>query len=1042
MARNTEFMFTKIYQMIISMKTMALMILLFAISIAAATFIENDFGTPASKAVVYNTTWFETILFILLINLIANIYRYKLLQWKKWSVFLFHFAFILILIGAGITRYISYEGVMHIREGSSSNLLQSSNAYFQIKVDDKIQQYTYDKGLFVNPLYNKPFDHKFDFSGKKVEIEILEAYASAEYYVESDLRGSGILELVSTDGNGKVTRYLKKGETVMLGQLAFSYDAAQESNVGFKIMEDGKGLVFNSPIPVTYLSMDDRSTGTLRADSLQPFQTRHLYTVGGMNIVLKEYYPEAILKVRSGKDDSPTDILKVAVTVDDVRQELNIEGGKGYVSNPTKFSMNGLNFSLSYGATYRQLPFSLALVDFELERYPGSMSPASYASEVILIDQRENLEEAHRIYMNHVLDYDGFRFFQSSYDKDELGTVLSVNHDSLGTIITYLGYLLMTIGMFFTLFVKNTRFDRLGKTMNEIRNKAGLIIVAIFISMAGYAQEHDHNHENEAIYALKIDKAHAEAFGELLIQDNGGRIKPLNTLASEVVRKLTRKELFMGLDASQLYLSMLVYPEYWQKVPMIKVSHSQLKKELNAEDGYTTFISVFDANFRYTLGDKLEEVNRKKEVDRSKYDKDLMAVDERVNISYMVYTGSMLKIFPDSADLNHKWYAENANPFPFRGDDSLFVKSIIGMYLDAVHRGSESGDWNQANEVLGYLVKYQERFGKDIMPSSSKIKLEVMYNKAQIFKRLFEFYGLVSFLLLIILFVNVFRDKKGNGIVVKGFQGLLILGFLFHTVGLIVRWYISGHAPWSNAYESMIFIAWTTMLAGMIFARKSAIASAVTGILASLILMVAHLNWMDPEITNLVPVLNSYWLMIHVAVITSSYGFLGLGSLLGLLNLNLMIFKGEKNKNRIKSTINELTTINEMTIQIGLFLLTIGTFLGGVWANESWGRYWGWDAKETWALVTVLVYAFVAHMRFIPGLKSQYVYNVATMVAFLSVIMTYFGVNYYLSGLHSYAAGDPFPIPTFVPITLALMFILIITARIRTKGNKPRPINE
>lgn len=1035
-------MFSKIYQIIISMKTMALMILLFAISIAAATFIENDFGTPASKAVVYNTTWFETILFILLINLIANIYRYKLLQWKKWSVFLFHFAFILILIGSGITRYISYEGLMHIREGNSSNLLQSSDAYFQIKVDDKVQQYSYDKKLYVNPLYNKPFDHKFDFSGKKVEIEIEEAYASAEYYVESDLRGSGILELITTDGNGRITRYLKKGETLMLGQLPVSFDAAEESDFSMKIRDSENGLVFNAPLPVNYMSMDDRSTGTLGVDSLHLFQPRHLYSIGGVNIVLKEFHPEAILKVRSGKDDNPTDILQVAVTVNDVRQVLTVEGGKGYVSSPTKFSLNGLNFSLGYGATYRQLPFSIALLDFQLERYPGSMSPASYASEVILRDERKNLEEAHRIYMNHVLDYDGFRFFQSSYDKDELGTVLSVNHDRLGTIITYLGYLLMSIGMFFTLFVKNTRFDRLRKTMNDLRSKAGLIIVAIFIAGAGYAQEHNHSSENDALYAQNIDKAHAEAFGELLIQDNGGRIKPLNTLASEVVRKLTRKETFMGLDASQLYLSMLVYPEYWQKVPMIKVSHSQLKNELQVEDNYTTFISVFDDNFRYKLGDKLEEVNRKKEVDRSKYDKDLMAVDERVNISYMVYTGSMLKIFPDPTDENHKWYAENANPFPFKGEDSIFVKSIIGMYLEAVEKGAETGNWDQANEVLGYIVKYQERFGKDIMPSASKIKLEVVYNKAQIFKRLFEYYGLVSFLLLIILFVNVFRDKKGKGWLIMGFQGLLILGFLFHTVGLIARWYISGHAPWSNAYESMIFIAWTTMLAGMIFARKSSIASAVTGILASLILMVAHLNWMDPEITNLVPVLNSYWLMIHVAVITSSYGFLGLGSILGFLNLNLMVFKGENNKSRIKSTINELTTINEMTIQIGLFLLTIGTFLGGVWANESWGRYWGWDAKETWALVTVLVYAFVAHMRFIPGLKSQYAYNVATMVAYLSVLMTYFGVNYYLSGLHSYAAGDPFPIPTFVPITLALMLLLIISARIRVKNHEARTINK
>lgn len=1038
-------MLDKIFNILISMKTMVIMILLFAISIGTATFIENDFGTPASKAVIYNTTWFETILLILLINLIANIYRFKMYKLKKWPVFLFHFSFILILLGSGITRYISYEGMMHIREGKSSSLLQTSNAYFQIKVDDQVQQYSFDKMMLVNPLYNKPFNHKFDFSNKKVKIEILETYASAEYYVEEDANGAGILELVTTDGNGRVTRYVKSGERVLLGQLPVSFNVDDDKDFAFKIREDVNGLIFNSPVAVSYLSMDTQTRGILNQDTAQVFQPRHLYTIGGVNIVLKQYYPKAALKAKSGKagkNASPTDVMLVKVDVDEDSKELFIEGGKNYTSASTKFSFGGLNFNLNYGAKNIQLPFSIELVDFQLDRYPGSMSPASYASEVILIDERHNINEEHRIFMNNVLDYEGFRFFQSSYDKDELGTVLSVNHDRWGTIVTYLGYLLMSIGMFFTLFIKGTRYDRLKQIVSGLKNKATLLIIGLFISSVAYSQGHNHSVDELAKYAIQIDKDHAEAFGEILVQDRGGRIKPLNTMASEILRKVTRKETFMGMDASQLYLSMMVYPDYWQQVPMIKISHDALKKDLNVEGKYTTFLSVFDNEFKYILGENLEEINRTKESERSKYDKDILAVDERVNILYMVYTGSMLKIFPDSADINYTWYAAGAEPFPFRGSDSLFIRNILPMYIDAVESATHTGDWTNANETLAYISKFQHKFGKDVMPPESKIKLEVWYNESQIFKKLFQFYGLVSFLLLIILFINVFRNKSKRGWLIKSLQGLLIVGFVFHSIGLITRGYISGHAPWSNAYESMVFIAWTTMLAGMIFSKKSTIASAVTGILASLILMVAHLNWMDPEITNLVPVLDSYWLMIHVAIITSSYGFLGLSSLLGLLNLLLMIFQTEKNKARIKHTIKELTTINEMTVQVGLFLLTIGTFLGGVWANESWGRYWGWDAKETWALVTVLVYAFVAHMRFIPALMSTYAYNVATLVAYLSVLMTYFGVNYYLSGLHSYAAGDPFPIPTFVPITLAVMFVLIVIAKLRVKKTKPRKINK
>jgi cytochrome c-type biogenesis protein CcsB len=267
-------------------------------------------------------------------------------------------------------------------------------------------------------------------------------------------------------------------------------------------------------------------------------------------------------------------------------------------------------------------------------------------------------------------------------------------------------------------------------------------------------------------------------------------------------------------------------------------------------------------------------------------------------------------------------------------------------------------------------------------------------------------------------------------------MALIFVGFLFHTAGLALRWYISGHAPWSNGYETMIYISWGTVLSGLLFSRTSRITLATTAILASVTLMVANLSWLDPEITNLVPVLKSYWLVIHVAVITASYSFLGVGALLGLLNLILISLQNKKNYHTLRGTIEELTNINEMNLIIGVFLVTIGTFLGAVWANESWGRYWGWDPKETWALVTVLVYSFIIHMRLIPGLNGVYGFNFAALIGFSSVLMTYFGVNYYLSGMHSYAAGDPVPVPTFVYYAVAVVALVSIVAYINhTKMN-------
>lgn len=260
--------------------------------------------------------------------------------------------------------------------------------------------------------------------------------------------------------------------------------------------------------------------------------------------------------------------------------------------------------------------------------------------------------------------------------------------------------------------------------------------------------------------------------------------------------------------------------------------------------------------------------------------------------------------------------------------------------------------------------------------------------------------------------------------------------FVFQTAGFIARWYISGHAPMSNGYESMIYISWAAMLAGFIFVRKSPIALAATSILSSLTLFVAHLNWMNPEVTNLVPVLKSIWLTIHVGVITASYGFLGLVMIMGLFNLLLMIFQNKKNYKNFQITIKEISMTSEMAMTIGLFLITIGSFLGGIWANESWGRYWGWDPKESWALVTILVYTVILHIGYIPGIKGRYLFNALSVIGFASVLMTYFGVNYYLSGLHSYAAGDAVPIPKFVYYTLAILFVILVVAWVNSQKLK------
>jgi cytochrome c-type biogenesis protein CcsB len=393
----------------------------------------------------------------------------------------------------------------------------------------------------------------------------------------------------------------------------------------------------------------------------------------------------------------------------------------------------------------------------------------------------------------------------------------------------------------------------------------------------------------------------------------------------------------------------------------------------------------------------------------------------------MTYTGGFLKIFPLHND-PHNWGSpDEALKSAMTREDSLYLQNIIPLFTKAL----QAGDATTAKQIAGSVRDYQKKFAGYDLPSESKSKAEYLYYRLMIFERLFPFYSTTGLLMLAGLIIMIIRGRRNISMFVKILSWILFAGFLFHTFGLGIRWYIAGHSPMSNGYESMIFISWVTLLAGFIFSRRSMLALSATAVLSGMTLMVAHLSFMDPEITNLVPVLKSYWLTLHVSVITGSYGFLGLGAILGIISMILISLSDSRNIERISVTLDELTIINYKTLTLGLYLLTIGTFLGAVWANESWGRYWGWDPKETWSLITIVVYAFVVHSRIIPGMKDIYTFNLLSLFAFSSVLMTYFGVNYYLSGLHSYAGGDAFPVPVFVYIAVILLVGLSVVAWVK-----------
>ncbi|PKQ65582.1 hypothetical protein BZG02_00835 [Labilibaculum filiforme] len=1016
----------KFLNFLFSMQMMGVLIILFAFSIGTATFIENDFGTPAARALVYDAWWFELLLLLLAINLVVNIFRYKLYKKEKWSIFLFHAAFIVIFIGSGVTRYIGYEGNMHIREGQTTNQITTMSSFIDVQLQANGQINRESEKVTVSSVKTTEYHNRLDIDNKEVEISLRTLILNAQSTIAQSMNGKPIMEMVAVGNEG------------MSGMQSFTLEYMDQKNISGNLLSFGgpansNSVVFdytdslrmNSPFDFSEVSMMGGDPIAMDANKWHVISPKKLYDLKGSKIVIKNFFPAAIYKYIQGEDKNAPSVLVFDVKSGNEHKELIVKGAGNYVSAPSNLSINGIDVAIAYGPKNIEIPFSLQLNKFILDRYPGSNSPSSFASEVTLHDKKNGIEQNHRIFMNNILKYEGYRFFQASYDTDEKGTVLSVNHDHWGMMITYFGYFILMLGMAWSLINPFTRFKTLGA-----KSKSAKTIAVLAFLVAGSVLPASAQNEVLPIVPLK----QSQDFGKLLVQDNGGRFEPINTMASEIVRKITKKNKFQGYPAEQVFLSMIVNPQQWQTVAMIKVGNADLAKELGISGKYGSFQHFLNVQGQYKLSQQVQNAYSLKPSQRSAYDKEIISVDERINITYMVFTGEFLKLFPDPNDDMHAWY-NPTEPIHLSGDDSLFVKKSVLMLGQALN----NGDYTNADNYIAGIKTYQNRFAQNVIPSPIKQKIEILYNNVNIFKRLFPYYLLIGFFLIVFLVIQIIHPKFPMKWIMRSAMLILGIGFILHTTGLAARWYISGHAPWSNGFESMTYVAWACLLSGFIFVKKSDFALAATSVLAGLTLFVAHLSWMSPEVTNLVPVLKSYWLTIHVAIITASYGFLALAAILGMINLFLFNLQSKKNLERIKGTVTDLSRISEMTMTIGLYFLTIGTFLGGIWANESWGRYWGWDPKETWALVSILVYSFVLHMRFIPGLKSVYSFNIASVWGYSSILMTYFGVNYYLAGMHSYAKGDPVPVPTWVYYSIAILLILSLTAYFNYKKHNSIP---
>lgn len=942
----------KFVKMFCSIYTTIVLLAVYAILCAAATFIEADaaYGIQAAQDMIYRTTLFNIVHILLLLNLIAVFVYRKVWKSKKYYSIILHISFIVILLGAALTRFFGFEGVVHIREQHSSNVIITDEEYLNIRVAIEDNIYYTNIPVRYNSVTQTKFHEKIPLNDSVLEVKY-NSYTSGDK---------------------------------------------------------------NNPPHINITASYNGDTKT-------------------MNL------PQSYLDANIGET----------------------------------FELGGMYFQLVWGPAEIPVPFEMYLEDFILTRYPGSKSPSSYKSKILVTDYDDNSSFGYEIFMNNVLDYKGYRFFQSSYDPDEMGTIFSVNKDP-GKIPTYIGYFLLTVGFILSFFGKGSRVWRLSHYLKKQKLYVYFIAFSSFLLLSAsnlYAADNFAEKDNwiEVAYASDMGQsdntaadehithvpsqedidgliknisenmqAHSEKAGRLLVQDMQGRIKPIDTLAMDMVHKLIRKDSLKGMNHVEIFLGMMMYYDYFQHIKMFSTSSEELREKLGTpkNEKYVSFADAYDENGEYKLKEYINTAYQSNPAHRTKFQKDLIKFDEKVGLAYYMYTAQMFLVFPDITGKTTGFLSPGIAMASFDKENTLKIQDLLQKYFESVDKGLKENNWQDADKYLGLISEFQRINGAHLIPAESRISVEIMMNKYNPFKNLTYLYVLLGMVMFIFVITAIIKNKAVNKTAGRIFTSITILAVVLHTAALICRWYIAGHAPWSNAYESMIYIAWAGALAGLLFFQRSLLAIAATNFVAGITLFVANLGFMDPQIGTLVPVLKSYWLNIHVSVITASYSFFGLCFVLGIISMVLFILRSPKRAHIDQSIIN-VHCINEISMILGLGLLTIGTFLGGVWANESWGRYWGWDPKETWSLITVVAYTIILHARLVRKLNNPYIFSVLSTLGFYTVMMTYFGVNYYLTGMHSYASGEPVPVPAFLYVMAALHILLIAVSFMKRKLNMP-----
>ena len=727
----------KFLNILFSTRLTALFFILYPTAMAFGTFIESWYSTDTAKILIYNAWWFELIMVFMAINFFGNIFRYRLYKKEKWAVLLLHLSFLLILTGAFITRYIGFEGVMPIREGVTESKMLSDKTYLTIYVDGDINGKPQRKKLQDDILFSEHVNNNFswnnEFNGQEFRVAYVDFMENVTEGLVLDDTGERYLKIVEAGDGNRHDHYLKEGEIASIHNILFTLNRPQSGAINISL-KDGLYTI-NSPFSGQFMRMADQFQGNLDSNTESPLQLRSLYTLSNFQFVI----PEPALRGKfdivkaDSQGESVQNALRLEVQSQGESEVVTLLGGKGIVNDPKSISVSGLDFYLQFGSKAIELPFSIKLNDFIAEKYPGTeKSYASFMSKVT-VEDNENFD--YDIFMNHVLDHKGFRFFQASFNPDEKGTILSVNHDWWGTYVTYVGYILLYLSMIGIFFIGKTRFKDLSKALDKLnqKKKALTIFLVLFSSQIFNLNAQIPIHQqtgaidfDSIIQADAFSEIHSRKFGELIIQDSGGRMKPANTFSSELLRKVSKSDTYKGLNSDQALLSIMNNPAIWYNVPLIylKRGNDSVRKlaGIDLDAKYAPLLSFFDKLGNYKLAVPLEEAYRA--AIPNQFQKDFIELDRRINLLYSALEGKVMRIFPIPNDENNKWvsYPELAEA-NFKGKDSLYVRNILPLYFQSLRLAQKDQDYKQANNLLESIYGFQKKFGNEVIPSKETVNL-------------------------------------------------------------------------------------------------------------------------------------------------------------------------------------------------------------------------------------------------------------------------------------------------------------------------------